>query len=83
MPTVMRVDGVRVLIYPNDHRPAHVHVIGAGHEAVFRLNCPRGPLELRENHGFGRAELSRIDQALTDVLDALCASWREWHDDHR
>jgi hypothetical protein len=26
MPTVMRFDGLRVLIYPNDHRPAHVHV---------------------------------------------------------
>lgn len=28
---------LRVAIYPNDHRPAHVHVIGDG-EAVFVLN---------------------------------------------
>jgi hypothetical protein len=26
MPTVHRFDGLRVVIYPNDHRPAHVHV---------------------------------------------------------
>jgi hypothetical protein len=32
----------RVAIYPNDHRPAHVHVIGGGGEAVFILNCPGG-----------------------------------------
>src|SRR5437868_3887052 len=38
MPTVHRFDGLRVVIYPNDHRPAHVHVIGAGGEAVFFLN---------------------------------------------
>ena len=47
MPTVLRFDGLRVVIYPDDHRPAHVHVIGAGGEAVFILNCPEGPPELR------------------------------------
>ncbi|MGO9259223.1 MAG: DUF4160 domain-containing protein [Bryobacteraceae bacterium] len=45
MPTVLRFDGLRVVIYPNDHRPAHVHMIGRGHEAVFDLNCPAGPVE--------------------------------------
>lgn len=47
MPTVHRFDGLRVVIYPNDHRPAHVHVMGNGCEAVFRLNAPDGPPELR------------------------------------
>jgi hypothetical protein len=46
MPTVDDIDGLRVVIYPNDHRPAHVHVIGNGCEAVFKLNCPEGPPEL-------------------------------------
>jgi hypothetical protein len=48
MPTALRLDGLRVVIYPNDHRPAHVHVIGADGEAVFNLNCPEGPVVLRE-----------------------------------
>ena len=61
MPTVGdRIDGLRVVIYPNDHRPAHVHVIGNGCEAVFKLNCPEGPPELRENYGFAAGKLSRI-----------------------
>jgi hypothetical protein len=47
----------RVVIYPNDHRPAYVHVIGPGHEAVFELNCPGGPVILRENYGFGLRDL--------------------------
>ena len=42
MPTVHRYDGLRVVIYPNDHRPAHVHVKGADGEAVFILHCPEG-----------------------------------------
>ena len=35
MPTVLIIGGWRVVIYPNDHRPAHVHVIGGGCEAVL------------------------------------------------
>lgn len=77
----MRLDGLRVVIYPNDHRPAHVHVLGGGCEAVFRLRCPHGPPELRENHGFSRAELARLDEALTRALAELCDAWRHWHDD--
>ena len=49
MVTVARVKGFRVVIYPNDHRPSHLHVIGGGKEAVLNLNCPDGPLKLREN----------------------------------
>ena len=49
MPTILRVDGLRVVIYPNDHMPEHVHVIGGGGEALFNLHCPDGPPVLREN----------------------------------
>jgi hypothetical protein len=59
LPTVLRFGGLRVVIYPNDHRPAHVHAIGRGGEAVFNLNCPAGPVELRENYGFSRREIVR------------------------
>ncbi|WP_287760193.1 DUF4160 domain-containing protein, partial [Acidiphilium sp.] len=60
MPTILRIGGLRVVIYPNDHRPAHVHVIGAG-EAVFILHCPDGPPELRESYGFNRSDVARIE----------------------
>jgi hypothetical protein len=79
MPTVLRFDGLRVVIYPNDHRPAHVHVIGPGGEAVFNLNCPDGPPELRESFGFPRQELGRIAVFLAANLALLCAAWSETH----
>lgn len=81
MPTVLRFDGLRVVIYPADHRPAHVHVIGAGGEAVFVLNCPDGPPDLRESHGFGRSETGRIKGALAGRITALCGEWRKIHGD--
>jgi len=79
MPTVLRIDGLRVTIYPNDHRPAHVHVIGAGCEAVFDLHCPDGPPELRENFGFPRHDAARIAADLAGHLTALCRAWERIH----
>jgi len=82
MPTVLRLDGLRVVIYPNDHRPAHVHVMGAGGEAVFILNCPEGPAELRESYGFSRPEVGRIGSQLDLQLASLCEEWSEIHGDY-
>jgi hypothetical protein len=79
MPTVFKFDGLRVVIYPNDHRPGHVHVIGRGREAVFILNCQRGPVELRENYRFSGRELARIEEELRENLDTLCKVWEEIH----
>ncbi len=79
MPSVDTVEGLRVVIYSNDHRPAHVHVIGNGCEVVFKLNCPEGPPELRENYGFAAAKLSKINTALTSRVVVLCAEWRRIH----
>ena len=79
MPTVLTVFGLRVVIYPSDHRPAHVHVLGNGCEAVFKLICPDGPPTLRENHGFARQELTRMIYALQDNIALLCQTWRMMH----
>jgi hypothetical protein len=79
MPTVLTIFGLRVVIYPNDHRPAHVHVLGNGCEAVFNLHCPSGPPELRENYGFSQRELGRIAGALAQKLGELCIEWKQIH----
>jgi hypothetical protein len=79
MPKVDVIDGLRVVVYPNDHRPAHVHVIGNGCEAVFKLNCPDGLPELRENYGFSPGDLAKIKAALTARTAHLCAAWSKIH----
>ena len=79
MPTVMRIDGLIVVVRSNDHRPSHVHVMGHGCEAVFKLHCPHGPPELRENYGFKDPELGKILEALDANLAYLCKEWRRIH----
>jgi len=79
VPTVLRLGGLRVVVYPNDHRPAHVHVIGRGCEAVFNLNCLAGPMELRENYGFRGGALSHMLDVLAANLEDLCRGWEHIH----
>lgn len=79
MPTVLTIGGLRVVIFPNDHRPAHVHVQGNGSEAVFNLNCPHGPPEVRENYGFSKKQLGKIVNVLAVAVSRLCVSWRQIH----
>lgn len=79
MPTVARFGGLRVVIYPNDHRPAHVHVLGAGKEAIIVLNCPEGPPTIRGYDGFSGAELQRILSELASLVAPLCEEWRNIH----
>ena len=79
MPTILTISGLRVVIYPNDHRPAHVHVIGNGCEAVFSQHCPKGPPELRENYHFSRKDLAKIADELAANLVAACSQWRQRH----
>jgi hypothetical protein len=79
MPTLMSISGVRVVIYLNDHRPAHVHLLGPDHKAVIDLHCPGGPLSLRENYGFSRNELRRLMSVLDARVAALCVKWRVIH----
>jgi hypothetical protein len=82
VPTALRIRGLRVVIWPNDHRPAHVHVVGAAGEAVFNLNCPDGPPALRESYGFRLADLNRIEEVLAATISTVCAEWRMIHGDH-
>lgn len=43
MVTVLRADGLRVVIYLNDHRSAHVHVFGDGKTKIDLLGADGVP----------------------------------------
>lgn len=79
MPSVLRIDGLRVMMFPNDHPPPHVHVFGKGGEALFYLGCPLGPPTLRDRYRFSSTEVNRIRIALQPHVPQLCALWEEMH----
>ncbi|MBN8871412.1 MAG: DUF4160 domain-containing protein [Rhodospirillales bacterium] len=75
MPTVLRHEGLRFVIYPNDHVPAHVHVIGPGWTMVVDLHGPR----LREAIGCSEQEARRVLRVVAAHRTALLGKWRQWH----
>ena len=79
MPTVDRIGAYRVTIYPADHRPAHVHVIGPEGEVVLNLNCPNGPIVERENYGLTASQVRRFKRYLEPKIPQLCSEWHAIH----
>ena len=75
MPTVLRIEGLRVVIYPNDHSPAHVHVIGPGWVVVVDLLEP----EVREVIGCNEREARRVLHLVADRQMMLMEAWRRYH----
>ena len=81
MPTVLRFGKLRVMIYTNDHRPLHVHVIGPGAQARILLGEEGERPRLMTNEGLSGRQLG---QALVEIgrnRDLLVQRWREIHGD--
>ena len=74
-PTVLREKGYQVKIYPNDHPPAHVHVVKAEHEARVTLE----PVEAKTNLGFNTREIGDILDMIEEHQADLLAEWDRTH----
>lgn len=78
MVTVLRAHGLRVVIYANDHRPAHVHVFGDG-EAKIDLLGPDGSPGLVWADGMTRGEVRRAVCLVAEQRAFLLARWEDIH----
>lgn len=78
MVTVLRADGLRVVIYVNDHRPAHVHVFGDG-EAKINLIGTQGAPNLVWADNMTRDEVRRAMRVVAGQLAFLLQRWEDIH----
>lgn len=78
MVTVYRAHGLRVVIFGDDHQPAHVHVFGDG-QAKVNLAGAGGVPELVWIDGMNRGEVRRVMRIVTERRDHLLTRWREIH----
>jgi hypothetical protein len=76
--TVLRINGLRVVIYSNDHRPPHVHVLGPNAEAVFQLSQVHEP-KLVSSFGFSGAKLNFVAEQLNAHAAWLFEAWAAIH----
>jgi hypothetical protein len=78
MVTVFRAGSLRVVIFVDDHHPAHVYVFGDGH-AKINLHGSSGKPELVWVEGMTRSEVRRAVRLVTEQQSALLARWKEIH----
>jgi len=75
MPTIFRQDGFAVMIYTDDHLPAHVHVWKAEGEAVINLD----DASIREINDMGRRDARQAVRVVEENQDSFLQRWGEIH----
>lgn len=78
MVTVLREHGLRVMIFVDDHEPAHVHVFGDGHAKINLLGGNGNP-ELVWAAGMKRGEVRQAIRLVQANRDFLQTRWRDIH----
>ena len=79
MPTILLIRGWRVVIYTNDHRPPHVHVIGATEHARYALLCDLKTVRLMDYINFSTKQLRTVEAQLVRNIALICKAWGEIH----
>lgn len=78
MVTVFRAFGLRVIIFLDDHQPAHVHVFGDGHAKINLLGFGGIP-ELVWADSMSRTEIRRAVRIVTEQQVLLLTRWEDIH----
>lgn len=78
MVTVLRVHGLRFIIFVDDHEPAHVHVFGDGQVKVNLVGAEGAP-ELVWAVDMKRGDVRRAMRVVAEQQGMLLAKWREIH----
>ena len=76
MVTVIREGGFRIVIYPDDHWPPHVHVYGDGEARITVLT---DPVDVLSSSGMTRADVSKARRLVGRHRLELIATWRRYH----
>ena len=81
MPTIFRVGRLRIAMYPNDHRPPHVHVLGPDAWAKVMIGDGGSAPWASESSGLTRKEVLEVLVAVAANQADLLLRWREIHGD--
>jgi histidinol phosphatase-like PHP family hydrolase len=78
MVTVLRELGLRIVIFTDDHEPAHVHVFGAG-EIKINLGRDGGQPQLIWAYGMTRSDIRKAMAVVERHGPLLLEKWRAIH----
>ena len=78
MVTIFQAHGLRIVIFSDDHEPAHVHVFGDGHAKINLLGA-NGQPALIWAEGMKRNEVRRAMAVVTEQQAVFLARLRKIH----
>ena len=78
MIVVLRTHGISVIIFRDDHEPAHVHVHGNGQGTILLRGIDGRP-ELVWSRGMSRADQRKVLAAVREAQHELLEHWRQIH----
>ncbi len=67
------------MIFTNNLRPPHVHVIGQEESARFELHCDLERVKLMDSFGFKLAQRQQLEVYLLNHIERLCSEWERIH----
>jgi hypothetical protein len=73
-----RAHGLRVIIFNDDHEPAHVHGFGDGQAKINLIGADGSPT-LIWAEDMKATDLQRAVQLVRDQQELFLAKWREIH----
>jgi hypothetical protein len=76
--TILRAHGLSIVIFVDDHEPAHVHVFGDGQVKVNLVGANGAP-ELVWATDMKRGDVRRAMQVVVEQQEFLLAKWRAIH----
>ena len=79
MPTVLRKDGFRVMIYPHDHEPAHVHVWHGDAQVIVTLGQHGDGPRIRTYRDASRKMRADVWRLIAEHNDFLLTEWERRH----
>ena len=75
MPVIFRANGLRFVIFTDDHAPPHVHGLGHGEVRIgIEGDCP-----VLTNKGLSRADVVKARNAVKGLQSELLKAWEEIH----
>lgn len=81
MPTILRSNGFRFVIWPDDHAPPHVHIFKAGDELIIELGVEVSQPTIRNAYRMGTRDIA-LAFAITRVYnDIFLERWKEINTD--
>lgn len=79
MPTVHRERGFRIVIWPNDHPPPHVHVFKEAGEVILLIPSEREVPEIRGARRMQAADIAEAMQMVREHAQTIRQKWDEIH----